>query len=147
MKEKLIAKGSVHINATPDKVWSVITSPETLQKVMLGMQPKSDWKVGSELRWIGRHEEKPDDNAKGTIQLMEPGRKLQFTFYYPGYGYPDEQEFYNTVVFNLSEDKSQTTVEAQQGDFSVFKDGATYMEHSQRFWESALQVLKQLAEE
>ncbi len=86
---------------------------------MLGMQPKSDWKVGSELRWIGRHEEKPNDNARGIIQVMDANKTLQFTFYYPGYGYPDQAEYHNTVVFNLSESNSQTSVDVEQGDFSV----------------------------
>jgi len=146
MNQELTAKHSITVKATGQKVWTVITSPETLQQVMLGMQPKSEWTVGAELRWIGRHEEKPGDNAKGIIEQMEPAKRLQFTFFYPGYGYPDQEQNYNTVVFNLIEEDNQTTVNVEQGDFSVFKDGATYREHSQRFWEAALQVLKTLAE-
>jgi uncharacterized protein YndB with AHSA1/START domain len=142
-----IAKSSIQINASARKVWETIVNPATLQKVMLGMQPKSDWKVGSELRWIGRHEEKPDDNAKGVIQIMEPYKKFQFTFYYPGYGYPDLPQNYNTVTFSLLENNGATDVTAEQGDFSVFKEGEVFLQHSQSFWESALKILKEVSEE
>lgn len=142
----LKAETSIKIDGSPARVWEVLTTPETIQKVMLGMQPQSDWKVGSELRWIGRHEEKPNDNARGIIQVMDESKKLQFTFYYPGYGYPDQSEYYNTVVFNLSESDSQTTVDVEQDDFSVFKEGEAFKSHSQTFWESALKILKELAE-
>jgi uncharacterized protein YndB with AHSA1/START domain len=145
-KRTLIAETSISVDATPARVWNVLITPETIQKVMLGMQPKSDWKVGSELRWIGRHEEKPNDNARGIIQVMDANKKLQFTFYYPGYGYPDQAEYHNTVVFNLSESNSQTSVDVEQGDFSVFKEGETFRSHSQTFWESSLKILKELAE-
>lgn len=146
-KNPLIAETSIKIDAAPARVWKVLTTPETIQKVMLGMQPQSDWKVGSELRWIGRHEEKPNDNARGIIQVMDENKKLQFTFYYPGYDYTDQSEYHNTVVFNLSESNSQTTVGVEQGDFSVFKEGETFRSHSQTFWESSLKILKELAEE
>jgi uncharacterized protein YndB with AHSA1/START domain len=146
MKESLIAKGAIRVNAPASKVWSSITDPQTLQEIMLGMQPKSDWKPGSELRWIGRHQEKPDDNARGIIKAMDPGKKLSFTFFYPGYGYPDVAENYNTVTFTLSGDGNVTTVEVSQGDFSVFKEGETFRNHSQTFWEAALAKLKDVAE-
>src|SRR3954469_22681451 len=116
MEGTLVAKSTIDVNAPASRVWSVLTNPISLQQVMLGMQPKSDWKVGGELRWIGRHEEKPDDNAKGIIQIMTTNKKLQFTFYYPGYGYADEPRNYNTVLFMLSAKGSVTTVEVEQGD-------------------------------
>lgn len=146
MGNNLTAKGSIAINVPAGKVWTIITDPAALQKIMLGMQPASDWKVGSELRWIGRHEEKPGDNAKGTIQIMDPGKTFQFTFYYPGYNYPDQPEYYNTVSMNLSEVNNQTRVDVEQGDFSVFKQGEVFRDHSQGFWEAALKILKDLAE-
>lgn len=146
MENNLIAESTIKVNAPANKVWAALTTPETIQKVMLGMQPKSDWKVGSELRWIGRHEEKPNDNARGIIQVMDTNKKLQFTFYYPGYGYPDDPEYHNTVVFNLSEFNNETTVDVEQGDFSVFKEGETFRDHSQTFWEGSLKILKELVE-
>lgn len=143
---KLVAKSSLSINATSGKVWEALLNPVKLQTIMLGMKPVSDWKVGSELRWIGRHAEKPNDNAKGTIEIIDPARKFQFTFYYPGYGYPDIPENYNTVLFILSETGATTLVTVEQGDFAVFKEGETFRGHSQNFWEASLKILKAVAE-
>ena len=146
MENRLIAKSTVSINHPVSKVWEIITNPVSVQKIMLGMQPISDWKVGSELRWIGRHEEKKDDNARGTIISMIKNKELTFSFFYPGYGYPDEPQNYNTVKFSLTEKEGTTIVEVEQGDFSVFKEGETLKEHSQTFWDASVQILKELAE-
>jgi len=146
MENKLIAKSYVTINAPVTKVWETITNSVTLQKIMLGMQPISDWKEGSELRWIGRHDEKKDDNARGIILAIIKNKKLKFTFYYPGYGYPDEAKYYNSVIFNLTAKGDTTLVEVEQGDFSVFKEGETFMGHSQTFWDGSVRILKELSE-
>jgi len=147
MKESLIAKSTIEIAAMPEKIWSILLNPESFQKVMMGMQPISDWKTGSELRWIGRHGGETNDTAKGVIQVMEANRKLAFTFYFPGYGYPDQQEFYNTVSIALAKTKNGSLVQAEQGDFSVFKDGEQYKQHAQTFWTGALKILKELSEQ
>jgi len=147
MKDSLIARSSVEIAAPREKVWSTLLNPASLQQVMMGMQPVSDWKVGSTLRWIGRHSGEPNDTAKGTIQALEANRKLQFTFYFPGYGYPDQPAFYNVVSLTLTETKTGSSVQAEQGDFSVFSDGEQYRQHSQTFWDGALKILKELSEQ
>jgi uncharacterized protein YndB with AHSA1/START domain len=147
MENKLIAKSTITIHAPVTNVWKTITNPATVQKIMLGMQPLSDWKEGSELRWIGRHEEKKDDNARGTILSMIKNKELKFTFFYPGYGYPDAPQYYNNVVFHLAEKGNTTIVEVEQGDFSVFKEGETFLGHSQTFWDASVKILKDIAEE
>jgi uncharacterized protein YndB with AHSA1/START domain len=146
MEKKLIAKSNITINASASKVWETITDPVSLQKIMLGMQPISDWKEGTELRWKGRHEEKKDDNARGKILSMIRDQELKFTFFYPGYGYPDEPKYYNTVVFNLTANGDATIVEVEQGDFSLFKEGETFMGHSQTFWDASVKILKEMAD-
>jgi hypothetical protein len=77
---------------------------------------------------------------------MDPDKIFSFTFFYPGYGYADVAENYNTVTFILSESDDTTTVEVTQGDFSVFKEGETFKNHSQTFWDSALTKLKEVVE-
>jgi uncharacterized protein YndB with AHSA1/START domain len=147
MENKIKASATIEIEADSSKVWLVLTTPSLVKQFMLGMQPTSDWKEGSELRWQGRHEEKPDDNARGKIVTMEAGSRLAYTFYYPGYGYPDKDEYYNLVSFVLLSLESNTLVTVEQGDFSVFKEGEEFAKHSSQFWEMALQKLKELAEQ
>ena len=73
-------------------------------------------------------------------------KELKFTFFYAGYGYPDEPKYYNTVVFHLTAKGNETLVETEQGDFSVFKEGETFITHTRTFWNDAVKILKELAE-
>jgi len=146
MDKILTTKSSITINAPVGAVWNAIIDPVTIKNFMMGMQAISSWKVGDELRWIGRHEEKPEDNAKGTIINMEPGKQLTYTFYYPGYGYPDQPEFYNTINYDLEAIGDKTVLTVQQGDFSVFEKGETFVQHSQMFWDQVLINLKEVLE-
>jgi len=146
MSTALFAVSKITIKAPAIDVWKAITTPETLQQVMMGMKPVSDWRVGSSLIWIGRHSNKPEDNAKGVIEAMNVKKELRFTFFFPGYGYPDKPENYNTVKISLAEKDGITEVDASQGDFSVFTDGATYQGHSQTFWDGSLKILKEIVE-
>lgn len=146
MDKTLTTKSSITIDAPATLVWSAIIDPSTIRNFMMGMQAVSSWKVGEELRWLGRHEEKPEDNAKGTIIKMEPGKQLSYTFYYPGYGYADQPEFYNLVNYDLEAIGDKTRITVQQGDFSVFEQGETFVQHSQQFWDQVLINLKELLE-
>jgi len=146
MDKILTTKSSITINAPVVAVWNAIIDPMIIKNFMMGMQAISSWKVGDELRWIGRHEEKPEDNAKGTIINMEPGKQLTYTFYYPGYGYPDQPEFYNTINYDLEAIGDKAVITVQQGDFSVFEKGETFVQHSQMFWDQVLINLKEVLE-
>jgi len=146
MDKILTTKSSITINAPVGAVWKAIIDPVIIKNFMMGMQAISSWKVGDELRWIGRHEEKPEDNAKGTIINMEPGKQLTYTFYYPGYGYPDQPEFYNKINYDLEAIGDNTVLTVQQGDFSVFEKGETFVQHSQMFWDQVLINLKEVLE-
>lgn len=147
MSDPLIAKSTITIDAPAPVVWGLITNPDAIQKFMLGMQAVSDWKAGSELRWIGRHGERPNDNARGAIEKIDPNRQLSYSFFYPGYGYPDEPQYYNRIIYELAAVNDQTALAVEQGDFSVFKDGETMRKHSQEFWDLVLKNLKELAEQ
>lgn len=146
MENQLIAKSTVTINAPVNEVWKALVTPELIQQYMMGMWPKSEWKTGSELRWKGRHEEKPDDSARGIITDMVNNEQLAYTFYYPGYGYPDEPVYYNRVEYKIESAGLNTSLSVEQGDFSVFKEGEVFLEHTQNFWNEAVQKLKEVVE-
>lgn len=147
MKKQLITKKSIDISAPASKVWSVITTNETVSVCMLGMRPLTDWKEGSSINWVGRHEGEEHNMAKGSIQELLLNKKLQYSFFYGGYGHADVPEHYQTVVLELeSLNGRQTRLTAQQGDYSVFEDGETYMKHADYFWSQAVLKIKELSE-
>ena len=147
MKKQLIAKKSIDISAPASKVWNVITTDETVSVFMLGMKPLTDWKEGSPINWVGRHEGEEHNIAKGSIQELSLNKKLQYSFFYGGYGHADIPAHYQTVVLELeSLNDRQTRLTAQQGDYSVFEDGEAYIKHADSFWSQAVLKIKELSE-
>jgi uncharacterized protein YndB with AHSA1/START domain len=147
MKKELIAKKSININASIAKVWNVITTDSSVTVFMLGMKPQTDWKKGSPINWIGRHEGEEHNVAKGVIQELSPNKRLQYSFFYGGYGHADIPEHYQTVILELeSLNNKLTKLRAQQGDYSVFADGETYIKHAEDFWSQAVLKIKELSE-
>ena len=147
MKKQLIAKKTIDINAPITKVWNVITTNESVTVFMLGMKPQTDWKEGSAITWIGRHEGAEHNMAKGIIQEFSPNKKLQYSFFYGGYGHADIPEHYQTIILALkSLNDNLTNLTAQQGDFSIFDDGETYVQHANDFWSQAVLKIKELSE-
>lgn len=89
MKEQLISKKSIALNAPVSKIWKIITTDDTVSIFMLGMKPVTDWQQGSAINWIGRHEGQENNMAKGVITAIIPEQELQYTFFYGGYGHAD----------------------------------------------------------
>ena len=64
MKNDITGKVSIHINATTDKVWEALTTPEIIKKYFFGTDAVSDWKVGSSLIFKGEWEGKKYEDKK-----------------------------------------------------------------------------------
>ena len=45
MKNDITGKVSIHINATTDKVWEALTTPETIKKYFFDTDAISDWNI------------------------------------------------------------------------------------------------------
>jgi uncharacterized protein YndB with AHSA1/START domain len=147
MTKKLIAQSTITIQAPVQQVWSALINPNTIKRYMHGMEAVSDWKTGSTLIWIGKPGEKDEEHAKGTITKIEAEKTLHYTFFFPGYGLPDEDANYNRVEYVITPvSATETKLSVSQGDFAVFPNGETYRNHSQSFWENALAILKSLLE-
>ena len=41
-----------YINATPEKVWQALTTPEFTERYWSGRRVESDWRVGSPIRFM-----------------------------------------------------------------------------------------------
>jgi uncharacterized protein YndB with AHSA1/START domain len=147
MKDPMIAKKSIEINARLSIVWQVITNDKSIITFMLGMKPLTDWIEGSRLNWIGRHEEQEQNIAKGYILELKPNERLRYSFFFSGYGHADIPEHYQVIMLRLEKaEEEKTILHAQQGDFSVFDEGETYVQHANDFWEQAVIKIKELSE-
>jgi uncharacterized protein YndB with AHSA1/START domain len=56
MRHDLKVSESVEINASPEKVWKVLTQPEFIKEYLFGTETITDWKVGSEVIFQGEYQ-------------------------------------------------------------------------------------------
>jgi uncharacterized protein YndB with AHSA1/START domain len=75
MKDDLLAKASITINAPSEEVWKALVNPEAIRQYMFGTHVISDWKEGSRIVWRGEWQGKPYED-KGVILTFKPERTL-----------------------------------------------------------------------
>jgi uncharacterized protein YndB with AHSA1/START domain len=142
MDKNLIAKVSLTINATRDKIWDALVNPDAIKQYMFGTTVVTDWREGSPIAWKGEWEGKPYED-KGVILQFNPGRSLQYSHFSPLSGVPDMPENYHTVAIELSGEGDQTRVSLTQDNNST----AEAREHSEKNWMMMLTALKQFLEQ
>lgn len=66
------------IRATPDEVWAAITRPEFTRKYFDGTAFEADLRSGARHRYVTAD---GSDAVEGTIEEVDPGRRLQMTWH------------------------------------------------------------------
>lgn len=140
--ETTIIQISVEINASPSKVWNVLTHPsQTIQWANAfseGSSVESDWNKGSEVKW------KDVDGTvvtKGVVAVSEPGRQLKILFYDDVNMTSADPVGSYYEVYSLTPHDSKTILHIESGPLAL-KDVNTQQEH----WEKGIAVMKELAE-
>jgi uncharacterized protein YndB with AHSA1/START domain len=142
MDENLIAKASVTINASSEKVWDALVNPEAIKQYMFGTNVVSGWREGSPIIWRGEWQGKPYED-KGVILRFKPGRRLQYSHFSPLSGLPDKPESYHTVTIELSDEEDHTRVSLTQ-DNNLTEQAR---DHSEKNWGIMLTALKTYLEQ
>jgi uncharacterized protein YndB with AHSA1/START domain len=142
MDENLIAKASVTINASSEKVWDALVNPEAIKQYMFGTNVVSGWREGSPIIWRGEWQGQPYED-KGVILRFKPGRRLQYSHFSPLSGLPDKPESYHTVTIELSDEEDHTRVSLTQ-DNNLTEQAR---DHSEKNWGMMLTALKTYLEQ
>ena len=140
-------KKSIDINAPKSRVWDVLTDDKYTRQWYSEFSPgtyaDTDWKVGSDAKFLDHQQ----DGLIARIVTNKPAEELSMTFI--GMSDKGKEVFYGPFVdafkdkfetYKLREHNGITTL-----DISTEMSEDYYDEMSQR-WESALQILKNLAE-
>lgn len=141
MDRYLIAKASIDINATKEKVWEALVKPEAIQQYMFGTHVVTDWEEGCPITWQGEWQGKPYED-KGEILQFAPGKILEYSHFSPLSGLPDKWENYHKVKVELSQNGDKTRVTLTQDNNANEEERA----HSQKNWEMMLNELKKYLE-
>jgi len=109
MKEELLAKSSIIINAPTSKVWDALVNQSMIKQYMFGTDVISKWKEGSAIVWRGIWNDKSYED-KGVILKIVPERLLQYTHLSPLTGVLDIPENYHTVTYQVLREGEKTHV-------------------------------------
>jgi len=142
MDKNNIAKASISINASNEKVWKALVDPKAIKQYMFGTNVVSDWQEGSSMVWKGEWQGKSYED-KGKILQLKPGRTIQYSHFSPLAGQPDRPENYHTVTIDLSGNGNQTDVTLTQDNNATEAERA----ESEKNWGLMLTELKKFLEE
>ena len=141
MKSELTATASITVNASPERVWEELTTPEDIKQYLFGTDARSDWKEGSSVTYTGEWEGKKYED-KGTVIKSIPNQLLHTTYYSSMSGKEDVPENYADVVYQIETAAGQTILTITQSNNADEKS----RDHSQENWGIVLQGLKKVVE-
>jgi uncharacterized protein YndB with AHSA1/START domain len=142
MSTNLLAKATIRINATTERVWDALVTPDAIKQYMFGTNVVSEWREGSPITWQGEWQGKSYED-KGVILKLQPRRTIQYSHFSPLSGLPDKPENYHTVTIDLSVDGDQTHVSLAQDNNATEEARA----HSEKNWDMMLAALKKFLEQ
>jgi uncharacterized protein YndB with AHSA1/START domain len=148
--EEMIVKNNIAINATPEKIWNVLTNPNETKKYMFGCETVSDWKQGGELLWKGFYNDEETVFVKGYILEIVPNRLLKYSVIDPNATYPDIPENYLSVTYKLDKQNGHVLLTVIQDGFEGAAEGVRRFEETYNNgegWNPILVKIKKIAEE
>lgn len=141
MGKKFVAKQTVMIQVSIEKVWDALVNPDMIRQYMFGTNTVSDWKEGHSIVWEGEWQGKKYKD-KGVILRIEPERVVQYTHFSPLTGLVDEPENYHTVTVELSDEGNGTRLSLSQDNNPTEQA----REHSEKNWAMVLNSIKEILE-
>ena len=141
MKEALMTKDSITINAPAAKVWEALTKPDVIKQWFFGVDTTTDWKVGSAIVHKGEFQGKPYED-KGKILAFEPQKRLSHSHWSSVSGLPDAPENYQNVTYSLTERDGKTELTITEVNLPSEEGKAM----SEKSWKMVMEALKKLLE-
>lgn len=132
---------TIHIKASPEKVWDTITKPELVKLWQYGSDLITGGKVGDDIRFKTAWEDKIFEQW-GTLLEIKPNELLRYSLFAPRPGLEDKPENYFEMNYVLTSENDQTKLVILQIDN---RPGAV-QEEPQGEENPVLQLLKEIAE-
>jgi len=141
MKKSLIVKNNIRINASPSRVWEVLTKPYYIRQWDDLPEDFGDYEISPAtlIEWPG--------HAKMNVVTFEPNRHLRYSLEVPGW----KEEHVNNIGYTYSisiDDNGYTWLGVEIGDFALLEEeGDKFYDSSIDFGKTASQKIKELAEQ
>jgi uncharacterized protein YndB with AHSA1/START domain len=141
MKKNLILTKERHIDATPLKVWTVLTDNQWIEQ-WLGVQMITDWQVGSAIAFTFVYKDK-EVKDKGTLMHFETGKKLSYNYWSVFSATEDSPENYSEITFTIAPNEKGLLLQLTQTNFT----SQMMFAHAEKNWAETLDTIKKLAED
>ena len=141
MKNELIVKKSIKVNADISAVWDALTNPEMTKKYFFDCKAISDWETGSVIEFKIKKNGETIVVVKGIILNIEKEKLLQYSCFSPDT--EQDKSTHTIVTYRLTSENGNTVMTVTQGDFG--KNEAGY-QHTITGWDATLSGLKALLE-
>ena len=132
---------TIHIKASPEKVWYTITKPELVKLWQYGSDLITGGKVGDDIRFKTAWEDKIFEQW-GTLLEIKPNELLRYSLFAPRPGLEDKPENYFEMNYVLTAENDGTKLVILQIDN---RPGGK-QEEPQGEENPVLQLLKEIAE-
>jgi len=110
-----ITESHVHIQASREQVWAVLTKPALVKLWQYGSDVDTDWAPGSSIRFTSEWEGNTFEQW-GTILEVAAPELLRYSLFAPAPGLEDRPENYFTMVYRLDDDGDGTLLTIVQED-------------------------------
>jgi uncharacterized protein YndB with AHSA1/START domain len=140
MKKNLILTKERHIDATAEKVWTVLTDNQHIVQ-WLGVEMITNWQVDSEIAFTFVYKDK-EVTDKGTLLHFEPNQKLSYNYWSVFSATEDVPENYSDITFTLIPQGNGVTLQLTQSNFA----SQMLYAHAEKNWNETLDTIKKLAE-
>lgn len=141
MKKSLILTKERQIDATPAKVWAVLTENQYIEQ-WLGVQMITGWKPESPIDFTFVYKDK-EVKDKGTLLHFEEGAKLSYNYWSVFSGTEDSPENYSEITFTITPGEKGILLQLTQTNFA----SQMLFAHAEKNWAETLETIKKLAEE
>lgn len=141
MKQHLILTKEKQIEATPEKVWGILTENQWIEQ-WLGVQMITDWKTGSPIDFTFVYKDK-EVKDKGTLLQFEVGKVLSYNYWSVFSATEDSPENYSDITFTITPEGNGILLQLTQTNFA----SQMMFAHAEKNWADTLETIKKLAEE
>ena len=139
MSKSLVVKHSIKINATPSRVWEILTKPEYIRQWDKLPEDFGDFQIDpvTVIEWPGQR--------RLNVVEFDLNSKLSYSLSIPEW----EQQGVLHIGYNYSlsiDSEGYTWLGIEIGDFAILTEADKYYDESAIFGQTASQKIKDLAE-
>lgn len=142
MQNNLVAKSTILVNCSVEKVWEALTDKSMIKQYFFGTETITDWQEGSPILFKGIWDNVEYED-KGYILKIVPNNLIRYSYWSNQSGLADSIENYQNITYEIYPQDSGTLVVVTQDNVDTEENKINY---EINIWKVVLKGLKELLE-